>query len=145
MGVMRHLISCFLGVCDSWCLVSLKIHLRTPFCKFLLSAITGFPRDSGATRGDMFIIRFIYWRKQLFYLVGGSQWRSETQRSPWALDFKSPKLVCSFICLSLCTEQHDHCLPPKPQLPVGDQQEVQCSRGEGRLFTQIHSGRRNGY
>lgn len=145
MDVMRHPISCFLAVCNSWWLVSLKIHLRTPFVKFLLSAITGFPKGSGETGGEVFIIGFIYWRKQLLYLVGGSQWRSETQRSPWALDFKSPKLVCSFICLSLCTEQHDHCLPPEPQLPVGDQREAQCSRGEGRMFTQIHSGGRNSH
>lgn len=128
---MRPPISCFLAVYNSWCCVS-QIYQRTPFCKFLQSATVEFPKGSGETWGEVFIIGFIYWRKQLLHLVGGSQQLSETKRSPWALDFKSPELVCSFICLSLCTKQHDHFLPPKPQLPAGDQQKAQCSRGEGR-------------
>lgn len=135
MGAMRHPISHFLAVYNNWCRVS-QIHQRTPFCKFLRSAVAELPKGPGETWGEMFITGFIYWRKQLSHLVGGSQRRSETQRSPSALDFKSPKLVCSFIFLSLCTEQHDHCLPPEPQLLAGDKREAQHSRGEGRMFTQ---------
>lgn len=134
MGVLRHPISRFLAVCNNWYCVS-QIHQRTPFCNFLYSAVAELPKGSGDTGGEMFITSFIYWRKQLSHLGGGSQRHSETRRNPSALDFKSPKLACSFICLSLCTEQHDHCLPPKPQLPAGDKREAQCSRGEGRMFT----------
>lgn len=148
MGVMRHPISHFLAVYSNWCHVS-QIHQRTPLCKFLHSTVAELPKGSGETWGEMFIMGFIYWRKQLSHLVGGSQRRSETRRSPSALDFKSPKLACSFICLSLCTEQHDHCLPPKPQLPAGDKREAQCSRGEGKMFTQTQPAwslcRRNCY
>lgn len=131
MGILRHPISRFLAVCNNWYCVS-QIHQRTPFCKFLYSAAAELPEGSGDTGGEMFITSFIYWRKQLSHLGGGSQRHSETRINPLALDLKSPKLACSFICLSLCTEQHDHCLPPKPQLPAGDKQEAPCSRGEGR-------------
>lgn len=126
---MRHPISHFLAFYNNRCHVS-QIRQRTPFCRSLRSAIAGLPQDSGETWGEMFVMGLIYWRKQLLCLVGGSQRRSETRRSPSALDFKSPKLACSFLCLSLCTEQHDHCLPPESQLLAGDKRESQCSRGE---------------
>lgn len=111
MGVMRRPISHFLAVYNNWCCVS-QIHQRTPFCKFLHSVVAELPKGSGETRGEMFITGFIYWRKQLSHLVGGSQRRSETRRSPSALDLNLPSLlVLLYVCHCAQNSMTTVCLP----------------------------------
>lgn len=91
------------------------------WCIFLYTAFPLSPEVQQDWRKDSYDC-FQFRRKQLLYLLGGSERHWATWRAPLAPGFKSLGCVCSFVCLS---GLHGTAWPSCSALmPVGDRLDI---------------------